>query len=128
MPGEKIDRMAGDVSNPETGSLADLLTRLLNDLLLKVEPHDLAGTTITSGQLVADATGTINVAARAGRKALILVNHGTTDVFCGPSGVSAATGLKLKGIDGQGMVIPTSSALFVVTSAGNQAISYMEVY
>lgn len=49
MPGEKTDRVIGDIASPETGTVTQLLTALNTELLQKTEPADIQNVAVVSG-------------------------------------------------------------------------------
>lgn len=90
-------------------------------------------TTETYGNLATGQIGVANsatqiVPARAGRKEVTVANHGTTAVYIGGSAVTAATGLFLAGVQGQGITITGGAAVYAITASGSQTVSFIEVY
>lgn len=83
---------------------------------------------LTTNQVSVANVATQIVAARNERRSLLIINHGTTDVFIGDASVTIATGVKLKGSDGAAISIPTISAIYGIVAAGTQMISYIEIY
>lgn len=83
---------------------------------------------LAAAQVSVNSTATLIAAARDPRGAVTIVNHGTTDVFLGPSGVTAGTGVKLKGIDGAAITLPTKAAIYGAAASGTQTVSYVETY
>lgn len=83
---------------------------------------------LTCGQVSVTGSATQICAARAGRRAVIITQHGTTDVFLGGSGVGASDGLLLTGTAGAIQVIPGSAAVYGITASGSQTVSYAEIY
>ena len=82
----------------------------------------------TTNQVSVGATATQIVAARAGRGGVIIVQHGTTDVFIGGAGVSATNGVLLPGNKGASITLPDTGAIFGITASGTQTVSYYEAY
>jgi len=114
---------AGAATESTLGALATALGSLLTALgLLPRRPANVA-----TGQAVVGTSATPIVAARAGRSSVTLINLGTTDVYVGGSGVTAATGLLLIGAKGGGLVIDGEAAIYAI-AAGAQTISFMETY
>ena len=100
----------------------------MSSVLSRVQEQP-GGTTIATGQVTVTDSATQIAAARSGRRGLVIVNHGTTDVYVGLSGVTTATGVLLKGTAGASISIPTSAAVYgIVAAAGSQGVSYLEVY
>jgi len=83
---------------------------------------------LAAGQFTVSTTAGIAVPARAGRSAVTITNLGTTDVFIGPSGVTATTGHLLPGIKGASITVPTSAAIYAIIAAGSQAVSYLDTF
>ncbi len=81
-----------------------------------------------TAQASVGATATSIVGARTGRGAVTVENHGTTAVYLGGSGVTAATGLLLPGVVGASVTIPTQAAVYGITATGTQAVSALETY
>lgn len=84
--------------------------------------------TIASAQVSVATTATQLVAARATRQAVTIVNHGTTDVLIGLSGVTTSTGLLLAGVKGQTITIYTTAAVYGIVGTGTQTVSVLEAY
>jgi hypothetical protein len=84
--------------------------------------------TLAAGQVSVTASATQIVAARSGRRAVVVTQHGTTAVYLGPSGVTTSTGLLLTGTAGAVQVLPGGAAVFGITVSGSQTVSYAEVY
>jgi hypothetical protein len=83
---------------------------------------------LATAQVSVGATATLIVAARAGRKEVTIVNHGTTALYLGPSAVSATTGQLLAGVAGEGVTYSGGAAVYGVTVSGSQTVSVAEVY
>jgi hypothetical protein len=85
-----------------------------------------------SSQVTVASTTTLLAAARlvptAPRFRLTIVNHGTTAVFVGPSGVTASTGQLLAGVAGQALTYQFTGALYGITASGTQVVSVMEEF
>lgn len=72
--------------------------------------------------------GTLLAAARLGRHAVTIVNHGTTDVFIGRKGLTISTGVLLVGTKGASITIPTQDDVYGITGGGTQAVGVLESY
>jgi len=84
---------------------------------------------ISNGQVTVAATATLIAAARPGRGAVTIVNHGTTNVFIGGDpNVTALNGVKLVGVDGASITLSAQSAIYGITASGSQIVSYVEAY
>jgi len=66
-----------------------------------VDVASITGTgSLANNQVSVTTTSATVVAARAGRRALLIVQHGTTDVYLGTGTVTTTNGLLLKGVAG----------------------------
>jgi hypothetical protein len=90
--------------------------------------QDIGGNTIATAQVSIADSATQIVPARTSRRSVIIVNHGTTDVFLGNSGVTIANGLLLTGTPGVSIALQTTAAVYGIVAAGTQTISYQEDY
>lgn len=84
--------------------------------------------TIASGQVSVANTSTSIAAARATRRAIAVINHGTTDVFVGVTGLTTGNGALLKGVAGSSITLYTSAAVFGIVASGTQTVSFIEEY
>lgn len=96
----------------------------MRDTVKHIEGSDSFGT----NQVSVASTATQIVAARASRRSLLIVNHGTTDVYIGGSGVTTANGVLLKGTAGTGITIPTNAEVYAIVGSGTQTVSFIEIY
>lgn len=87
---------------------------------------DQGATAIATGQAAPTSTAANIVAVRDTRKRLVLVNHGSVDVFVGPATVTTANGLKIT--PGASLVLYTTAAVQGITAATTGAIHYVEEY
>jgi hypothetical protein len=91
-----------------------------------VQPTASSGVPAT-GQIAIGTSATQIRAASPTRTALIVVNHGATNVFIGfTSGVTSSTGVMLVGIPGQTLTFQTQSAVFGVVASGSQVVGFYE--
>lgn len=81
-----------------------------------------------TNQVSVASSATLICAARSGRKEVTIVNHGTTDVFLGATGVAATTGLLLAGVKGTGQTMSGGAAVYGIAASGSQTVSFQEVY
>lgn len=79
-----------------------------------------------TGQVTVGTSATLIAAARAGRKDIVIVTHGATDVYLGGPNVTTSTGSLLVGSKGTGFTITSEAAVYGVVSAGTQTVSYVE--
>ena len=89
---------------------------------------DVGSTNWAPSQVSVANTATSLLASRAGRQAVIVTQMGTTPVYLGGSGVTAATGAFLAGVIGAVKVIPTTAAVYGITATGSQSVSVEEHY
>lgn len=88
-----------------------------------------AGSASIATAQVSVTTGNITVvAARAGRFEATIINHGTTAVFLGVTGVSITTGIFLPGVVGASVTLPTAAAIFGTVASGTQTVSVLETF
>ena len=85
-------------------------------------------TAIATGQVSCGTTAAQIVAARAGRRNVILIQEGTTLVRIGAAGVTTATGVPLPGIAYSALTLDGGAALYCVTASGTQLVSFVEAY
>jgi hypothetical protein len=79
------------------------------------------------GQITVGTSATQIRAATANRTALIIVNHGSTNVFVGfTNAVNATTGVMLVGIPGQTLTFQTQSAIWAYVASGSQVVGFYE--
>jgi hypothetical protein len=84
---------------------------------------------LATAQVSVAATATLIVAARAGRKEVTIINHGTTDLYLGSSsGVTTSTGQLLAGVKGEGVTYSGGAAIYGIAASGSQTVSVAEVY
>jgi len=83
---------------------------------------------IATNQVSIAASATQIVAARAGRKAVLILNEGTIEVRLGGAGVTTATGLLLYGARGAGVAIDGGAAVYGIVVSGTQNVSYVETW
>jgi len=83
---------------------------------------------IAVNQVSVATSATLIVAARAGRKSVMIMNEGATDVRIGGSGVTTGTGVLLYGQKGSGLVLDGGAAIYGIVASGSQSVSYLEAY
>ena len=79
-------------------------------------------------QVSATTSATAIVAARPARRTLTLENTGTTPVYLGGAGVTAATGFLLPGVAGASVTFSYAGALYAITASGTAAVAAYELY
>lgn len=84
--------------------------------------------TQANNQVSVTTTSATIVSSRAGRRSVLIVNHGTTDVYLGTGTITTSNGLLLAGVKGASVSIPTSQAINAIVASGTQTISYLEIY
>lgn len=93
---------------------------------------DASGRVITTTTSTSFVTGQISIGTTATQIPLSqtnlgfyrLTNMGTTDVFCGPSGVTTTTGELLTGTKGSMLTYPVIALVYCVVATGTQTVSY----
>ncbi|MCC6775646.1 MAG: hypothetical protein IT537_03260 [Hyphomicrobiales bacterium] len=82
-----------------------------------------------TGQVTIDnvAGGVLLAAARLGRHAITIINHGTTVVYVGNRGLTSSTGARLPGVEGAAITITTQDAVYGIAGSA-QAVSVVETY
>ena len=83
---------------------------------------------LVTAQVDVGSSPTLIIAARDDRRAVLVVNHGTADVFIGDSTVSALTGLLLPGTKGAALSVPTDVAIYGIVASGIQRVSAAEIF
>ena len=85
---------------------------------------------IATAQVSVDTTsgGKLIAAEREGRGSVIIINHGTTDVFIGLSGVDTSHGALLAGVKGQTLTMRTEAAIYGIVATSSQTVSVIEEY
>jgi hypothetical protein len=108
--------------------VADTLADDLNGAGVPLPVRELRSTTISGGGQASIGTTQVLIAsAYSGRLGLLIVQHGTVDVYLGTTGVTSSTGVLLPGIKGAAISIPTTAAVYGITASGSQTISWMEL-
>jgi len=79
-------------------------------------------------QVAVAATPTLLAAARTQRQAVTVINSGTTPLYLGGAGVTAATGVMLPGVAGASITLAFTGDLYAVTASGTQAVTGYEVF
>lgn len=92
----------------------------------KVDVTERAAATIATNQVSVGASATLIVTANASRKRVTIVQHGTTDVYLGGSGVTTSTGALLAGTKGNQLIFRGDDAIYGIVASGTQTVSYTE--
>lgn len=101
--------------------------RTINSVAVQVQRVDEQGSTaIASGQVAPTTTAGTLIAARDTRKRVVLVNHGTVDVYVGPATVTTSNGLKIT--PGAALTVSTTALIQAITASGTGAVHYVEEY
>jgi hypothetical protein len=82
------------------------------------------------GQVSVTSAPTQIVGINRSRQSVIIVNHGSADVYLGDVNVTTSTGLLLvgsKGIAGASVTIPTTNAVYGIVATSEETVSYLEV-
>lgn len=81
------------------------------------------------GQVTVQNVATRIDAPNPNRVGIMVINHGTTDVFIGKSSaVTVNNGALLPGVKGAAMTIPTTSDIWGIVAVGSQLVSFIEVF
>lgn len=83
---------------------------------------------IATSQVSVAITATSVCPARAARNVCTITMTGAVDAFCGPSGVTTATGSLLLGTKGSQVNIPTVAQVFCIVATGSASVSVMETF
>lgn len=85
---------------------------------------------LANAQVSVDTTsgGVTVAAARATRRSVTVVNHGTTAVYLGTGTVSTANGVLLPGTAGAAFTFYTTAAIKGIVGAGTQTVGVSEEY
>lgn len=83
--------------------------------------------TISTSQISVGSSGTL-IAAPRSRNNITIANHGTTPMFLGDVSVTLTNGILLAGVVGASITLPTSSAIYGITSTGTQVVGVLEDY
>ena len=83
---------------------------------------------IATNQVSITSAATAIVAARATRRSVLIINHGTTDVYIGGASVTTSTGILLAGTEGAAIGIGTTAAVYGIVVSSSQTVSYIENY
>ena len=99
------------------------------NLLATVTPVDAPNMAVGQITVATTVNGTLIVAARPGRKQLIIITEGTMAVRMGPFGVTTGTGILLPGTANTGFTLPGyTGAIYGITASGTEAVSFIETY
>jgi len=60
------------------------------------------------------------------RSGIVIIQHGTTDVYLGEANVTTSNGALLVGTKGAGLAFSTTNAIYGITSGAAQTISFLE--
>jgi hypothetical protein len=83
---------------------------------------------LNPGQVSVGTTATQIIPSRAGRRAVTIINEGTTDVRFGNSNVTTGNGALLSGTKGSTVTLPVSTAIYGIVGTGTQSVSYVETW
>jgi hypothetical protein len=83
--------------------------------------------TPAAGQINVAVTATLIRVANARRTSIIVVQHGSTNVFIGfTNSVTALNGVLLVGIPGSSLTFQNRGDIWAITASGTQTVSYSE--
>lgn len=83
---------------------------------------------LTTGQVTVGTAATLICSGVYALGSLVIVNHGTTDIFIGNAGVTTATGLLLPGVKGASVELDFAGDVYGIVAAGTQAVSFAQSY
>jgi hypothetical protein len=91
------------------------------------------GVNFNTGQVSVQSTATLIVAQNTGRKAVVITNLGTVAIYisygsntaAGPN-VTTALGQILPGVVGASLSIPSTSAIWGISSGAAQSVSFLD--
>lgn len=83
---------------------------------------------LNPGQVSVGTSATQIIAARAGRRAVTIINEGTTDVRFGNVGVTTGNGALLTGTKGSSITLPVTTAVYGIVGTGSQNVSFVETW
>lgn len=78
-----------------------------------------------TGQLTATAGATLILPFESDRVSVAVVNHGPTACYVGTANVTITNGVLLAGATGSSLGIDTRAALWIISVAGNQVVSWI---
>lgn len=85
--------------------------------------------TLATNQVSVTTSATLIVAARSGRRAVTVVQHGTTAVYLGASsGVTTSTGVLLIGTAGSAVELCHAGDVYGIVASGSVTVGYAEEY
>ena len=125
--GTAVDQIGGSGVN---GTNTARVTIATDDTLVGKLAIKAGAANIAMGQVSVDATSTgiEIVAARAARRTVTIVNHGTTQVFLKGGSVASTTGVLLVGTVGASATFESVSQIKGITASGTVTVSYVEEY
>lgn len=83
---------------------------------------------LSTNQVSVTTTPTLIVDDRPSRRGVLIINGSNTVLYLGGITVSASNGLRILGVEGTGIMIPTQKAIYGVVASGFADVSYMELY
>jgi hypothetical protein len=83
---------------------------------------------VTTGQVTCTTTATLIAGERTGRRAITVIQEGTTAVRLGGSTVTTGTGVPLPGTANASFTFDGGAAIYCVTASGTQLVSYVESF
>src|SRR3954471_6314827 len=83
---------------------------------------------ISTGQISVGTSATLIATGRVGRRAITIVNEGTTAVRLGSSAVTTGNGVLLPGAVGASFTLEGAEPVYGIVGSGTQAVSYVETF
>lgn len=120
--------MADNVAiTPGTGATIATDERTIAAATVQVQRVDEQGATaVAQGQVSVTTASTSVAAARDTRKAIVMVNRGSANVFVSGSGAATTSHFQLS--PGDGVTIRTTAAITAIAASGTQTVHYIEEY
>jgi len=120
------------ITNDASDELRELLVDPSSGRLLVDSTGSSGGgtgsTNFATAQISVGTTATLIAASRAGRRAISVVNVGTTDTFIGEVGVTTSNGVLLLGVKGSAVTLEVIGAVYGIVGAGTVTVAYVEEY
>lgn len=112
---------------PGAGATVATDERTIASTLVQVQRVDEQGATaVAQGQVSVTTSSTSVAAARDTRKAIVMVNRGSANVFVCGSGTATTSHFQLS--PGDGVTIRTTAAITAIAASGTQTVHYIEEY
>lgn len=111
-----------------SGAATSVNQTTANSSLASIATNTAQPSSLTTGQVTCATTATQIAAARSGRKAITIIQEGTTLVRLGGSAVTTGTGVPVPGTQYASFTIDGGAAVYCIVGTGTQLVSYVEAY